>query len=259
MCRKSVQRELKIAQFWSELMDKLIEVKDPKHPMIGEGKQVASSLTTRTYKRLRLDILSGILEPGQKLKIEVMCRSYGTGATPIREALSLLTSDGLVERIDKRGFHVSKVSEKEFEELFKTRCWLEGLALRESIAHGGQRWEEAIVLAAYRLSRTTYSTADDHYVLNREWESHHKRFHMALIAACESSILLRFCDQLFDKNIRYRHLSRTTAYPKRDIEKEHEGIMKATLEHDAETAIKRLVAHYTLTGEYLRQGGLNLS
>jgi DNA-binding GntR family transcriptional regulator len=225
-----------------------------KPQMSEEAASATSSLTTQTYGRLRRDIISGALAPGQKLKIEEMRRYYGTGATPIREALSLLTSDGIVERIDKRGFNVSQVSEKEFDELFKTRCWLEGLALRESIAQGDQNWEEGIVLAAYRLSRTSYSSAADHYVLNREWDANHKGLHTALIAACGSSILLQFCDQLFDKNIRYRHLSRTTAYPKRDIHREHDDLVRATLQRDADTAVARLVAHYTLTGDFLRQG-----
>ena len=225
---------------------------DPKFSPIADDQNGPPSLTARTYEQLRLDILAGALQPGQKLKIESLRQSYGIGTSPIREALSLLTSDGLVDRIDNRGFHVSHVSEKEFKELLKTRCWLEELALRKSIDRGGKAWEEAIVLAAYHLSRTNRSTADDHFVSNRQYESYHKRFHMALIGACGSSILVRFCNQLYDQNIRYRNLSGITAYSKRNLNREHDDIMQATLDRDGNTAVERLTAHYNLTGRFLR-------
>ena len=61
-----------------------------------------TSVTAQIYDRARSDILTGVLEPGQKLKIDELRQAYGSGSSPIREALSLLTSDGLVERVDQR-------------------------------------------------------------------------------------------------------------------------------------------------------------
>ena len=100
------------------------------------------SLTSRTYRQMKRDIISGKLAPGRKLKIEELRKAYDTGTSPIREALSLLTSDHLVERLEQRGFRVSAVSAGEFEELLNTRCWLEERALRESIAHGTAQWKK---------------------------------------------------------------------------------------------------------------------
>ena len=149
----------------------------------------------------------------------------------IGEALSLLTSDQLVQRIDQRGFRVAQVSEAEFQELLRTRAWLEERALRESIAHGDTAWEEDVVLAHYHLSRTPRSVDGEP---NADWESCHRNFHRALIAACGSSILLRFCDQLYDQNVRYRQLSGSKAYPKRDIAEEHNAICDSVLARDAD-------------------------
>ena len=70
---------------------------------------------------MKQDIISGRLHPGQKLKIEELRQKYDTGTSPIREALSLLTSDYLVERKDQRGFRVSTASVEKFEELLRTR------------------------------------------------------------------------------------------------------------------------------------------
>ena len=213
----------------------------------------AESITSRAYSRLRTDIMSGMLEPGRKLKIEELRLRYDVGSSPIREALSLLTSDRFVERIDQRGFRVANVSLQEVDELLKTRCWLEERALRESIANGASGWEEPVVLAAYRLSRVPRSEAEDHFVDNVEWEQRHKHFHMTLISASGSSILYKYCDQLYDQNIRYRQLSGTTTFATRDVNTEHGAICDAVLARDGDLAAKLLVSHYVRTGKFLRQ------
>jgi GntR family carbon starvation induced transcriptional regulator len=213
----------------------------------------AESITSRAYSQLRTDIMSGALEPGRKLKIEELRQHYDVGSSPIREALSLLTSDRFVERIDQRGFRVANVSLQEFDELLKTRCWLEERALRESITNGASGWEEQVVLAAYRLSRVPRSEAEDHFVDNAEWEQRHKHFHMTLISASGSSILYKYCDQLYDQNIRYRQLSGSTAFATRDVNTEHGAICDAVLARDGDLAAKLLISHYVRTGNFLRQ------
>lgn len=219
-----------------------------------ENTAVSSeSMTSRVYARLRSDIISGKLLPGKKLKIEELRERYGAGTSPIREALSLLTSDQFVERLDQRGFNVAETSAREFEELLKTRCWMEERALRESIKNGTSIWEEEVVLAAYRLSRVPRADADDHFVANAEWETRHKHFHMALISDCGSSFLLKFCDMLYDQNIRYRQLSGPLAYPVRDTSAEHQAICDAVLARDADLAAELLIAHYSRTGKFLRE------
>jgi DNA-binding GntR family transcriptional regulator len=88
---------------------------------------------TSLYDQLRADLLGGALEPGTKLAIEALAEHYATSATPLREALNRLVADGLVERREQRGFVVAGISEHDLAEITKTRCWLEEIALRESI------------------------------------------------------------------------------------------------------------------------------
>jgi len=220
---------------------------------VDPGRQ-ATSVTAQVYGKVRADILTGALEPGLKLKIDELRQAYGTGSSPIREALSLLTSDGLVERVDQRGFRVSLVSAEAFEELLTTRCWLEERALVESIERGGKDWEERVVLAEYHLSRTPRSVSKNAFIANQDWEFRHKNFHMALISASGSSILENFCNQLYDQNVRYRHVAGKVAYPKRDITKEHQAIMQAALDRDAASAVAGLLDHYRDTGRFLAKG-----
>ena len=87
-----------------------------------------ASLTLSTYERLRADVLSGTWSPGLKLGIEALREHYGTGATPVREALNRLAAEGWVQHMDQRGFVVTPVSEEALRELAKTRVWVETLA-----------------------------------------------------------------------------------------------------------------------------------
>lgn len=203
------------------------------------------SATNRTYRTLRAMIVTGELRPGEKLKIDGLRKRLDTGASPIREALSLLTSDNLVERIDQRGFRAAEVSAENFGEILQLRCVLEDLALRESIANHSQDWEEAAVLAHHRMARAQAEKAES-------FEDLHKAFHMALLANAQSPILLKFCSQLYDLNIRYRFLAgHALSYRQRDVADEHAGILAAAIGHDADTASERLLNHYKLTGAFL--------
>src|SRR5690606_27860565 len=82
---------------------------------------------------------------------------------------------------------------------------------------------------------------------NREWEVRHRAFHRALIANCGSRWLLHFCDELMDQAERYRYISMTNTYPRRNSNEEHRLILEAALAGDAGLACARLVEQYQLT------------
>ena len=218
-------------------------------PPGGPGQTQASHV----YDRVRQDLLTGRLEPGRKLQIKFLMERYQAGQTPIREALNRLTSDGLVEFQDQRGFTVAPISGAELAELTKTRCWLEELALRESMRAATPEWEEQLVLACHRLVRTQRSASADGYAENTEWETLHRQFHRGLLAQCGSNPLRGFCDQLADQLYRYRQLSVRKIYPKRDINAEHMAILQAVLDGDADRATTILKAHYTATADIILQ------
>ena len=218
--------------------------------MIDNSGAKEKSATRAAYLTLREMILVGTLPPGEKLKIEQLRALLNTGASPVREALSLLTSDMLVERIDQRGFRAAPASLVNFEEILQLRETLEDMALRKSIARGGAHWEERLVLTHHRMKRTSGSDS---------FEDAHKSFHMALLDNAQSPMLERYCSQLYDLNIRYRYLAAgSETYQNRNIPAEHEKILEAAVNGDADAASEALLRHYRLTGEYLTKqlGGL---
>ncbi len=205
------------------------------------------SATQRAYLAIRRMILTGELQPGEKLKIETLRGALEMGGSPIREALTLLVSDLLVERLDQRGFRTAKISPSNFSEILKLRCQLEEMALRESLKLADSAWEDRLVLSHHRMMREPRTKVE-------RFEDLHKAFHMALIGACQSPVLLKFCNQLYDLNIRYRYLAgRALNYSKRDIGKEHTDIMNAAVDRDADTACRLLLDHYRTTGGFLER------
>jgi GntR family transcriptional regulator, carbon starvation induced regulator len=203
------------------------------------------TLASFVYDSIRADILRGVFKPDEKLRVEHLCERYGTGATPIREALNRLSTDGFVKLRDRRGFRVAGVSEEDLRELTRTRCLVEGLCLKESVAHGDRAWESEIAAALARLS-LKLPAAELQHGFDPVWEEHHRQFHIALISACGSSTLIGFCQLLFDRADRYR-LTAAKINPDRNIQSEHEAIAEAALTRRADLAVRRLREHYLRT------------
>ena len=218
---------------------------------MGMAGASAATLATNLYDRIRADLLDGKLEPGRKLQIEFLCDHYQAGQTPVREALNRLTSDGLVERRDQRGFAVAGISASDLREITRTRCWLEEVALREAFATRSVEWEEQVVLAYHRLSKVPRSLSDSEYKENPEWERLHRAFHRALIGGCQSRWLINFCEQLADQLYRYRQLSVRRVYPKRPEREEHQAMLEAVVAGDAGAAIGLVTSHYKKTADII--------
>lgn len=211
-----------------------------------------STRATDIYERLKADILAARLEPGRKLQLRFLIDHYGAGQTPLREALNRLSTEDLVIGKEQRGFFVTPISLEELHELTKTRCWVEGLALRESMANASVDWEEALIIAHHRLDRTPRSLASETFEDNPEWERLHRRFHASLISNCASRPLIGFCAQLADRLFRYRALSIRKAFRVRKVTDEHAQILKAVLERQPDDAVALLQRHYQRTAEIIQ-------
>jgi GntR family carbon starvation induced transcriptional regulator len=214
----------------------------------------ADAAVQAPYERIRDDIIGGLLRPDEKLKIRDLRLRYQTGSSPLREALSKLTADRLVTRTENRGFRVARADLAAYEDLVQARCWIESIALRESIGRGNSGWEHGIVIAAYDLEKSVHSLSGDRFVPNPEFEVQHKRYHMALIDGCQNHVVKDMCAQLYDHATRYRHLSNVKTYMSGAYERgpEHKAITEAVLARDADSAVDLLCAHYRRTFEMLR-------
>jgi len=209
------------------------------------------SLTQEAYERLRADLLACRLQPGERLRINDLCKRLSVSLGAVREALSRLTSEGLVSAEPQLGFSVAPISIIDLQDLTMVRTEIEGPCLRQAIANGDLAWESRIVAAYHRLSRTPHNTPDDPQRLNEAFASAHAEFHEELVSACTSSWLLRIREILFAQSARYVALSVPLARQDRDRNQEHRDLMDAVIARNGDRAVELMKAHLNLTTRIL--------
>ncbi|WP_024280505.1 GntR family transcriptional regulator [Xanthobacter sp. 126] len=212
----------------------------------------SATLASEAYGRLRSDIIDGAIKPGAKLKIRTICDQYGIGASPVREALNRLASEGLLDHRDQRGFRVHSVTLQDLDELILARCWANEVGLRNSIRSGGLAWEEGVTSALQRLEAIPRYLSDDTTERNPAWEQAHGAFHAALVAASGSSWINDFCTQLYVAAQRYRHAARTVPRAGRNEQDEHRAIAQAAIARRENEAVELLMEHFRLTARLVR-------
>jgi DNA-binding GntR family transcriptional regulator len=200
-------------------------------------------LVDQAFQRLRQDVLTGTFAAGTKLKVEELQAAYGYSSSPLREALSRLSQEGLVRADERRGFRVAPLSPDDLRDITRMRLMLDVQALQEAIEHGDDVWEAAIVAAFYRLDKVESRLPDGPVILDAEWSALHRDFHAALLAACPSQRQLAWSASLFDQAERYRRFSARHRKAARRKSNEHKKLMDATLRRDSATACALLADH----------------
>jgi DNA-binding GntR family transcriptional regulator len=214
-------------------------------PAAASGAKVSRTLTTDLFEQIRSDILHNRLEPGSRLLFRDMRERYRSGLSPLREALMRLVSEGLVLLEDHKGFRVAPVSREEMIDIANTLLELEAIAIRMAVEKGDDRWEAQIVARYHELSKREMFAGDG--TLDAEWEARNVAFHEALYEACGSPSLKLVCHLLYERHSRYRRLRTRQGDPSRNVSKEHEGLMRATIGRNADAAIALLRKHRSAT------------
>jgi DNA-binding GntR family transcriptional regulator len=215
------------------------------------ARDVAYNLTQGAYEALRADVLACRIIPGSRLKIQDLCLRFSVSLGAVREALSRLTSEGLVVSEPQRGFRAAPISVADLKDLTMVRIEVESLCLRRAIELGTIDWEARVVAALHRLSRMPERVASDPKRSADDWAEAHAAFHSALLQGAESPWLLRLHAQLYAQSERYRRLSIPLSSVQRDVGREHQEIADAALRRDSERAVKLLARHLETTTEIL--------
>lgn len=216
----------------------------------------AVTLANAAYERLRADLLSCRLLPGEPIKINEITVMLGTNPIAIREALSKLTSEGLVTAEAQKGFRAAPVSAEELRDLTRVRIEIECLCLKNAIAAGDVDWETGIVAALHRLLRTPIQAAGDPQRNSDKWAHNHAQYHAALVGGCDSPLLLGIRSTLYALSERYRRLSVPLAEFDRDLDGEHKNLAEAVIARDPAQATRLMANHLQTTTNILLQNNL---
>ncbi|WP_218010839.1 GntR family transcriptional regulator [Herbidospora mongoliensis] len=201
----------------------------------------SASLVELSMNQLREDILSGALQPGERLIEETLTRRFGISRAPLREALRLLDEQGLVEHLPRRGVRVAQLSERDVDELFGLRDVLEQYAVSLSMPLAGDVpvHELEAALAAMDVAARKGDL--------REENDAHCRFHIAMVGLARQRQLLLAYQPVIRKLQLYM-----AANLRREVEhvgdpgdgvRRHKKLFDAVVSQDAPTVLAALASH----------------
>jgi DNA-binding GntR family transcriptional regulator len=162
-----------------------------RHDAVG-AKAVASH---RVAEHLRQEIIKGLIEPGTRIMQEELAARFGSSRLPVREALRMLESEGLVSLKANSGAWVAKLDLEECAHIYKIREVVEPLALAASIPHlsNVQITQMQDILDEIELQ----VSVDRFLLLDRE-------FHRLTYSGCEIPTLLAMVERFWNTTQHYR-------------------------------------------------------
>jgi len=214
------------------------------------------STETTLYDSLRNRLVSGEFKPEQRLKSDDLRGDYGVSASTIREVLFRLSTVGLVDSFEQRGFRVPEQSTKVSHDLTRMRIMLECEGACLSIRYGGVAWEARLNAAHYELKhietrvRTAKQSNDllsnwteESYELLALWTEAELKFHRMLIEKCGSEVLKDFHLQVY---YRFRQqlitCDRKFVFIPANI-KQHQKILDAVLDRNEALVNEHIRTH----------------
>ena len=189
------------------------------------------------------EVATGKLLPGTHLDEIELAQRFGVSRTPIREALSLLAGEGLVEIRPRRGAVVAQVTPQRLVEMFEVMAELEAMCARLA-ARRITEAELTALEAAHERCREAAATRDsDAYFYANE------HFHQAIYQAGHNAFLAEQAVALQRKVRPYRRLQlRVRNRVNRSFE-EHQEILDALKAGDADKAVTAIRSHVVVQGE----------
>jgi DNA-binding GntR family transcriptional regulator len=210
------------------------------------------SLKEGVFELLHQRIVAGRYSPGEWLRQEEISTQLGVSQTPVREALDLLVSVGLAERVPYRGVRVPKWSAEEIVDAYVLRLILESAAARMA----------ALNIKSEALKELRATIEQTRELVKLEDMSTHrqlnKRFHLMIAEASENflmSKLYEMASNLFPDwrlyEYMFRHPELLELSLKREY-KEHQAIVEAIAQGDPDEAAARTIQHIrNLRGELI--------
>ena len=157
-----------------------------------------SNASAAATQAIREAILEGRLAPGSRLKEEQLASELGISRTPIREALLVLQTDGLVESAPNRGASVRSYAPADLDEMYQLRALLEGHAARVAAGRIGAAALDRLGKSCARFD--AFRDAGDLEALAAE----NQLFHETILAATGSDRLIAMVKKVVEVPLVYR-------------------------------------------------------
>lgn len=195
------------------------------------------SLHDELTDRLRALITRGDLAPGEKVPEKELCLQFGVSRTPLREALKVLASEGIITLRPNRGATVTALTVKELEEVFPVMGALEALSGEIACKHITDREVEAIrKLHHAMVAHWKKGELQPYFRLNQQ-------IHEAILEATRNDSLKSIYRGLSGRILSARYIANMSPERWAKAVEEHEAILKALDKRDGAKLSKILKAH----------------
>jgi DNA-binding GntR family transcriptional regulator len=202
-----------------------------------------SQVAEKAYRELKESIRRGRLQPGDRLVERTICAELQMSRTPVREALKLLTAEGLVSRRPRRGMVVSKMSEDEVREIFEFGVVLE--AFVASLA--AKKRDAEHVKKLKKLIKSMDACLSGDAVNKSRYVELDRRFHAEIAAAAGNQRLAGMLQQAMESRVLHQAFSRYGHQDCRQSLEQHRTILRAIQSGDPDWASSAMQTHI-LTG-----------
>jgi DNA-binding GntR family transcriptional regulator len=212
---------------------------------------VPNSLHEEVAAQLRDRIFAGELMPGVFLDEAQLAQQMNISRTPLREALKVLTAEGLVRHEPRRGCFVREVTEKDLDEIFPVIALLEGRCAREAALHATDADLQALEVLHDKLSRHAKARRiSDYYAVNYA-------IHEAIITLADNRWLAQVIGDL-RKILKLARLQQLYAPGRLEQSlTEHLAVFAALRARDPEGAEAAMRTHLTRQRDALRDVARN--
>ena len=200
------------------------------------------SLHSEVTDRIRQLIVESHLQPGQRVPELEISRDLGVSRTPIREALKVLASEGLVELLPLRGAVVKTFSKKDATDMLELMALLEVFAA-EKACKAEQKKIEA-VLAAHEKMKLLHAKGkrSEYFQINQQ-------IHGAIVAMAENESLTLMHNALSKRMRSLRFSGNSTPDNWRNALNEHHEIASALQQRDVKKIKKAVGLHFENTAK----------
>lgn len=186
------------------------------------------SFSQAAYRRLRRDVVSGVLRPNQRLVETGISQRLGISRTPVRDALMRLAADGLVDN-DRRGWTVHEHNRDELVAIYETRAALEGYAARLAALRATP--EELDTMEQVLKFEADLGPGRSEVVADQNLE-----FHSVMFRSCRNPRLLHLIETNAEFYFNFRIASLYTPDELRQAYEGHNRLLRALHARDAEAA-----------------------
>jgi DNA-binding GntR family transcriptional regulator len=212
------------------------DVSAPDERRVRDGHRV-----TRVHDELRNQILRGEIPPGTSMSQVQLAELLDAGRTPLREALRLLQSEGLIVTEPNRNVRVAEFTLQDVEDLYLMRMALECSATLVTVP---ELVPSEIAELGGLIAQMEYFEAErDHH----GWATPHREFHMKLVSRAGPRAR-QTIEQLWDHAERYRRFYELADPPTWLLRMdEHRGLLETAKSGNGDKACERLALHYAGT------------